>query len=188
VRQLIDAGVVEVEWGVFSLSIVNFEKDMSEFDPDRARGVNALRTAIQVRSTHDNSTMGLFYSALAHRIFDGLEKPDELATLEAALNDVDLDPMLAQEALGDISTWETLRDEHAALCADCKSFGVPTIQLDNGAGPSIFGPVISNEPADEKEAVELWEHVSWLTRYTNFSELKRDRLEQPDLAMFRQRA
>jgi hypothetical protein len=36
-------------------------------------------------------------------------------------------------------------------------------------------------PTDE-EAVELWRHVSWLVRYENFSELKRDRTLALDLA------
>jgi hypothetical protein len=35
------------------------------------------------------------------------------------------------------------------------------------------------------EAVELFRHVVWLTRYENFSELKRDRVELPDLASVR---
>jgi hypothetical protein len=179
---------VEVEWGVFSLSIVNFQKDIDEFDPDRGGGINALRTAIKVRQTHGNAAMGDFYSALGDRVFDGLEPLDELPTLEAALKDIDLDPTLASDALSDSSTWETLRSEHAELCSECKSFGVPTIKLDGGAGASIFGPVISNVPVSQEEAVELWEHVSWLTRYENFSELKRDRLIDPDLGIYRQRS
>jgi hypothetical protein len=182
---LADAGVVEVEWGVFSLSIVNFEKDLDEFDPVLGRGINALRTSIQVRETHGNNAMGDFYAALGHRIFDGREKPDEMTTLEGALGDVDLDPALAAQALADDSTWEMLKADHAALCAECQSFGVPTIKLDGGEGVSIFGPVISNEPESQEEAVELWEHVAWLTRYANFSEMKRDRLIQPDLALFK---
>lgn len=44
--------------------------------------------------------------------------------------------------------------------------------------------MISNVPADG-EAVELWRHVSWLARYGNFSELKRDRSIDPDLESFR---
>jgi hypothetical protein len=62
---------------------------------------------------------------------------------------------------------------------------VPTIRLDGGRGPAIFGPVISNPPADGAEAATLWEHVSWLVRYENFSELKRDRTVTPDLARVR---
>ena len=57
---------------------------------------------------------------------------------------------------------------------------MPTILLDGGAGPAIFGPVISELPGDE-DAVQLWEHVSWLARYENFAELKRGRISRPVL-------
>jgi hypothetical protein len=40
--------------------------------------------------------------------------------------------------------------------------------------------VIGELPSDE-DAVALWRHVSWLVRYGNFSEVKRDRLSLPDL-------
>ncbi len=62
---------------------------------------------------------------------------------------------------------------------------MPTIRLDGGRGPAIFGPVISNPCADDAEATTLWEHVTWLVRYENFSELKRDRTVMPDLARVR---
>ena len=76
-------------------------------------------------------------------------------------------------------------DEHQALVRDTRSFGVPTIRLDGGYGAAIFGPVISNPPASDEEAVDLWTHVSWLARYENFSELKRDRTIDPDLNYWR---
>ena len=60
------------------------------------------------------------------------------------------------------------------------AFGVPTIVLDDGTGPAIFGPVVSELPSDE-DTVSLWQHLSWLTRYTNFAELKRGRAVPPDL-------
>ena len=40
--------------------------------------------------------------------------------------------------------------------------------------------MISDLPSDE-EALDLWRHVSWLARYENFAELKRDRIKSPDL-------
>jgi hypothetical protein len=57
---------------------------------------------------------------------------------------------------------------------------VPTIVLEGGEGLAIFGPVISELPSDD-DGVELWKHVSWLARYENFSELKRDRTIKNDL-------
>jgi hypothetical protein len=65
------------------------------------------------------------------------------------------------------------------------SFGVPTIVLDGGEGPSIFGPVISRLPASDEEAVELFRHVVWLIRCRSFFELKRERTEPPDLEWIR---
>lgn len=61
---------------------------------------------------------------------------------------------------------------------------MPTIILDGGDGPAIFGPVVSEVPSDE-EAVELWRHVSWLVRYGSFAEVKRDRLAAPALESVR---
>ena len=58
------------------------------------------------------------------------------------------------------------------------------IALDAEDGPMIFGPVVSEPPADD-EAVGLWEHTAWLVRNSNFSELKRTHRPPPDLAMTR---
>jgi hypothetical protein len=75
--------------------------------------------------------------------------------------------------------------EHRELCDRTRSFGVPTVVLDGGDGPAIFGPVVSEVPDDDDTAVALWRHVSWLVRYENFAELDRDRLKAPDLESVR---
>lgn len=87
---------------------------------------------------------------------------------------------LVDRALADESTWQAVVKDHSFLVERTRSFGVPTIVLDGGDGPAIFGPVISELPSDE-EAIELWRHVSWLARYENFSELKRGRSVPVDL-------
>ncbi len=63
---------------------------------------------------------------------------------------------------------------------------MPTIVLDGGEGPAIFGPVITEPPANDADAVELFRHVVWLARYPGFAELKRDRDALPDLESVRQ--
>jgi hypothetical protein len=63
---------------------------------------------------------------------------------------------------------------------ETKAFGVPTIRLDGGTGPALFGPVLSELPKDD-DAVELLEHFVWLARYENFSEFKRDRMVTLDV-------
>ena len=57
---------------------------------------------------------------------------------------------------------------------------MPTVVLDREDGPAIFGPVISRIP-DDADALELWDHVTWIIRNPNVYELKRIRSEQPDL-------
>lgn len=188
IRQIRDLGLVEVTWAFFSLSIVNWDGPIPEFDPTDARGVAALRTAVAVRDGFGNDALDRYYASLGHRIWDEVASPDDVTTIEGALGDAGLDADLCPQALEDHTTWETVLREHTELCDETRSFGVPTIRLDGGTGPAIFGPVISNPAASDEEAAELWTHVAWLTRSANFSELKRERTIEPDLERFRVRA
>jgi len=186
VRQIEDAGEVSVTWGLFSLAIVNWDKPMEEFDPERGVGVASLRTAVKAREVGGNEGIGAYYQAIGHRVFDLVESVNEIDTIKAAAVDAGFDASLVDDALADDSTWETLKSEHTILCDETRSFGVPTIRLEGGRGPALFGPVISNPPESIEEAVELWRHTRWLTAYDNFAELKRDRLP-PDLEAYKQR-
>jgi hypothetical protein len=122
-----------------------------------------------------------FYTALGKRIWEQSPPEQDMATaVRGALEEVGLDVEWCDEALSDPGTWEAVLDEHHALIERTRSFGVPTIVLDGGTGPAIFGPVISELPSDD-DALDLWRHVSWLARYGNFAELKRDRIKSPDL-------
>ena len=182
--------MVEVEWGVFSLAIVNFSGDAEQMDlddPIEARGVKALRTAVAVRDRFGNDAMARYYGAIGHRIFDGLQSAEEDATIAGALADAGLDEAVLTDALAEEATWTRLQEEHAWLTGSTRSFGVPTIQVDGPDGPATFGPVISNPPDSDADAVALWEHTAWLTRYENFSELKRERTVDPDLEAWRAR-
>ncbi len=188
VRQLERAGTVAVRWGTFCLELQNFDKPVEQFDVDRCISGPSLRTLVALRDQsgdHDgDSAAGRFYEAIGTRYFEG-EEGLGVDTVRAALTDAGLDEAWVDKAQADPSTWETVLAEHASLTSETRSFGVPTLRLDGGHGPAIFGPVISNPPADEAEATQLWEHVAWLARYDNFSELKRDRTVEPDLAYWR---
>lgn len=184
VRQLERLGVVRADWAVFSLAIVNAGTEKAEVK-GHARGSDALRTVIAVRQAAGRDAVGRFYAELGGRIHERGEDPAAEVTITGALTAAGLDPGLLGKALADDATWAAVEAEHTALVERTRSFGVPTIVLDGGEGPAIFGPVISEVPSDE-DAVELWHHVEWLTRYGPFSELKRDRTELPDLESVRQ--
>ncbi|MPZ73374.1 MAG: hypothetical protein GEU74_09105 [Nitriliruptorales bacterium] len=112
------------------------------------------------------------------------EEPDDPTVIQHALEEAGVPQATLDKAVGDDTTWERVVTEHRALVERTRSFGVPTIVLDDGDGAAIFGPVISEVPTDD-DAVRLWHHVSWLARYDNFSELKRERSVQPHLESVR---
>ncbi|MEX2658640.1 MAG: DsbA family protein [Acidimicrobiales bacterium] len=185
-HRLEERGVIELEWGVFSLELQNAGKEPEELAAAHARSARALRTAIAVRDSAGHPAAGAFYKAIGERVHERGEPLEDPATVEAALADAGLDPSLCEKAWADESTAERVASEHRELCERTRSFGVPTIVLDGGDGPAIFGPVITDVP-DDDDAEELWRHVSWLIRHDSFAELKRDRLSSPDLESVRRR-
>ena len=179
-RRLEELGLLELDWGVFSLEVVNLPEDD---DPRQleARAAPALRTAIVIRDRAGSRAIGPFYAALGRRIWEEPPPPDDMATaVKAALVEAGLGESWCDDALADPGSWDDVLAEHGELRERTGSFGVPTLVLDGGRGLAMFGPVISELPDDE-DARTLWDHAHWLTRYGNFSELKRHRLAPPDL-------
>ena len=185
VRRLAELGEVTVEWGLFSLELANAGSEESRAKGHR-RSEPSLRTAVVIRDSEGSEALGRFYAAIGAAVHERGEAVDDPAVIRSALEEAGLPEALLDKAMGDDQTWLRVVEQHTALVQRTASFGVPTIVLDGGQGPAIFGPVISNPPANDPEAVELWRHVSWLTRYENFSELKRDRVIDPDLESVRQ--
>jgi predicted DsbA family dithiol-disulfide isomerase len=180
IRRLDELGTIEADWGVFSLEVVNAAEGTDVEAIDAISGP-VLRTAILIRDRDGSKAIGPFYKAVGKRIWEQAPPMTDMAEASReALEEIGLDPGLVDEALADPSTWTAVLKEHRELIEVNKSFGVPTIVLDGGSGPAIFGPVIAEMPNDD-DAVALWEHVSWLTRYSDFSELKRSRSTSPDL-------
>jgi hypothetical protein len=178
-RRLETLGAVRISWRVFSLMVVNQRGD-GAVDPLAGSGL-ALRTAVAVRDRHGNDAMGAFFAALGDSVHLERRAADRLETVEEALRVAGLDPAIAAGAAADPATWEAVLAEHGRVAERNHAFGVPTIVLDGGEGPEVFGPVISDLPQDDAEAVELWRHVSWLMRNPSFFELKRARERRPNL-------
>lgn len=178
--RLEELGRIELRWGVFCLELNNFDGPHDDFDQDRSKSAPALRTAVAVREAEGHAACGRFYAALGRRYFFELEDLSQPSVLKAALGDANLDTGLFDQAIGDFGTWKQVRADHERLVDETGGFGVPTLRLDAGEGPSMFGPVISEPPPDD-EALELLEHTLWLMRNANFHELKGGRTVYPDL-------
>jgi len=184
-RRVAALGEVDLSWGLFSLQLQNAGREPEQMAEAHARSALALRTAVAVRDDAGNDAVGAFYGALGARVHEHGEPLQDAATVTAALDDAGLDPALADQAAHDDEYAERVAAEHRSLVEGTRSFGVPTIVLEDGQGPAIFGPVISEPPADDAEALELFRHVVWLARNENFAELKRDRRHWPDLESVR---
>lgn len=182
-KRLEALGEITLDWGVFSLEVLNIEEGR---DPMELldKGSPALRTAVVIADEHGSAAIGPFYTALGERTFERAEPLGEepVEQVRAALEASGLDPGLVDKALGDDTTWRRVVDRTAELHERVGDVGVPTIVLDGGDGPAIFGPVIVEQPTDD-DAVELWRHTEWLTRYGNFAELKRKRSGPPSLPL-----
>jgi len=171
-RRLGELGVVDVEWRVFSLAIINDGvKGRAAADTGSAP---SLRTAIAVRNAHGNAAVGAFYKALSDAHHQRGLRVDDPGVIEAALRDAGIEPEVLGRALDDPSTWEAVQAEHDQAVSVDKAFGVPTIVLDGGAGPQFFGPIINDVP-DDVGAVSLWQHFAWMARNPNVAEIKRER-------------
>jgi hypothetical protein len=180
VHQLVELGEVEVsDWRVLSLELINGGAETIEAAAGY-RAAAALRTAVAVRQTYGADAVGRFYNSLDLRIWERSEDIRDPEVVRGALEEAGMDSSQYDAALADAATWDAVVAEHHDVVDRFGAFGVPTIALDGGAGPGIFGPVISRVPPDT-EAIELWRHVVWLVRSDNFWELKRDRSVDPDL-------
>jgi len=172
--------VVKLNWSVFCLELNRFEGEHENFDPETSRSAPALRTSVVVREGEGQAACGRFYAAIGRRYFFELEDLSQRGVIRAALEDADLDATLCDKALSDRSTWVSVLQEHERVADEAGVFGVPSLRLHDGQGPSMFGPVIKEVPPDD-EALELLTHVLWLMRSSNFYELKSGRAELPDL-------
>jgi predicted DsbA family dithiol-disulfide isomerase len=173
-------GEMELTWSVFSLELNRFNGEDREFDPGRSMSAAALRTSVMVRETEGEAACGRFYAAIGHRYFYLLEDLAQEDTIQNALGDCGLSRDLYVAAMDDSTTWDLVVTEHERVVEEVGAFGVPTLRLDGGRGPGMFGPVIQEVPSDEY-ARDLLRHVVWLMRNSNFYELKRGRTGYPDL-------
>ncbi|MGH2629063.1 MAG: hypothetical protein ACRDHI_00695, partial [Actinomycetota bacterium] len=78
-------------------------------------------------------------------------------------------PGLLDRALADPALGEDVIEEYERA-RELDAFGVPTLQL--GDGPVMYGPIMPVAPNGD-EALEWWQHVSWLLGRDDVYELKR---------------
>ena len=182
VRRLAELGEVELSWGLYCLELANLPADGDVAGLGvTARSATALRTAAAIGRRGGNADIGRFYRALGKRVWETADPAsDRDEAVRASAEETGHPRSALDDAMADPSTWDDVVAQHRALVEEKGGIGVPTLVLDGGDGPAIFGPVMSHLPDDE-EAVRVWHHVRWLARQDDFYELKTHRPFQPDV-------
>jgi 2-hydroxychromene-2-carboxylate isomerase len=171
---------IEIDWRLFSLGVANLpEGELVPVGPV-GRGGDALQLLALARRIGGNSAVARLYTAMGTAAHVRHEKLVEAEVLERAWEEAELDPASRETAMADPTLWQDVLGDHQAAVAACQAFGVPTLILDGGKGPGIFGPVITEVPSDE-ESGELLKDVLRAVRRSYFFELKRDREGHPPM-------
>ncbi|MGH7641392.1 MAG: DsbA family protein [Candidatus Dormibacteria bacterium] len=172
--RLEELGQLSVEWRLFSLGVANAsEADLAADTPVGHSGA-ALAALALARRLGGNPALLRLYTAMgdaAHQRHQDLADP---AVLDHAWAQAGQEPRDLAGAAGDPSLWASVLADHRLATRSCQAFGVPTLILDGGSGPGIFGPIITEVPSDE-ECVALLSDVVRMMRRPFLMELKRDR-------------
>ncbi len=167
---------VRVSWALFSLAEIN-KDDPAVAARQRAASGRALQLLALARETGGQPAIGRLFTALGEARHSRGEPLDDDGVLAAALAEAALGADLLARADREADRlWSVVLVDHTAAVERCGAFGVPTLILDAGQGPGMFGPVISPVP-DEAESVELFRDVVRCLRRPYLFEMKRERGE-----------
>ena len=152
IRRLTELGEIRPTWSLYCLELANLKEGQDPVEMGTtARSATALRTAAAIQlATGSSDGVGAFYEALGDRVWLTSEPAADRdqAVRESAV-EAGFDAELLDKAMADPRTWEEVMRQHYWLADTRHGIGVPSVVLDGGSGPEIFGPVLSHLPTDE---------------------------------------
>ncbi|HEU4348486.1 MAG TPA: disulfide bond formation protein DsbA [Actinoplanes sp.] len=168
---------LDVRFHVMSLSVLNSGRDLPEdYQQLMERGWGPVRVCIAAAETAGPQVLRDLYTALGTRIH--LQKHELDETLyRAALEDVGLDPALADAATSDRWDDALVASHNAGMKPVGTDVGTPVIHAPGpvaGQTVAFFGPVVTPSPKGDA-AGRLWDGVVLVAGTPGFYELKRSR-------------
>jgi 2-hydroxychromene-2-carboxylate isomerase len=179
--RLEELGAIELDWRFFSLGIVNLKPGEADGPQPVGYSGPALQMLALARRQGGKELVAKLYTELGRLIHhEGrrLSEDQGPAVIEAAMTAAGMDPADRAAHATDHDLWQTVVADHRSAVLSCEAFGVPTLILDGGRGPSLFGPVVTAVP-DDDEALELLQDVVRMARRPYLLELKREREGHP---------
>lgn len=183
-----------VDWRFISLRLLNSHIDYEshfppEYEEGHTAGLKLLRVCAAARAAHGRDVIGPLYEVMGSSIFD-VDPPADLAAARSGwtsadrvaqeLEAVGLPAELATALNEDSFDAEIQAETDDARSRTGRDVGTPIMHFEPPDGVAFFGPVISRLPPPDL-AVELWDHVIALARFSGFSEMKRSLREVPQL-------
>lgn len=192
IRRVAELRNLSVGWRFISLHVLH------EDDPDapqaaidaRYRGFQFHRVLDAVRQSHGNDAVGRLFAAWGNEFW---YREPGMTMVDIALS-IDIAALLASEGLpvslaaaADDNSHDTVIRAETSLAFERagRDVGTPVITYGVG-GQSFFGPVISSVPSDA-DSLALFDAINTLTKFTDFSELKRTKRPRIDLPTLRKR-
>ena len=155
-----------------SLEVVN-RKEVVTLDFQNEGSWAAERTLALARRLGGNDAMERLLKTLGAAQHGRREIIRDIAIIQSAVKQADLDPGFVEAALADENTIRDVLAYHEEAVRRYRAFGVPTIAM-QGSDVGFYGPIIQYVPRGE-EAGEMWDHIEWALRQPNLFGLKRDR-------------
>ncbi len=169
IREVRDAGVVDVTWRFFSLEEVNRQEGKKHpWEREWSYGWSMMRVGALLRRI-DPALLDAWYLAAGTALHVDGKKPHRPEVAKHLLTTLGLDPALVDAAMADPTTHDDVRAEHEKVIA-AGGFGVPTIFFDDD--DCIFGPVVMDPPTGD-DALALWDLVLMWRRFPHLYEIQR---------------
>jgi len=172
IREARNVRPIDITWRFFSLEVVNRKEGVTP-DVQHDGSWAAERTLALARRLGGNAAVERLYMTLGAAQHGRRESIKDIAVIEAAVKQADLDPGIVEAALSDESTIKEVLSDHEEAVRRYRAFGVPTIAIE-GSEVGFYGPIIQFVPRGE-DAGEIWDHLEWALHQPNLFELKRDR-------------
>ena len=167
IRAVRDELGIEINWRFFSLEEVNrAEGKKHPWEREWSYGWSLLRIGALLRRTSMDD-LDRWYEVAGRTLHEEGQRPHRPDVARHLLADLGLDPDLVDQALGDETTHDDVKADHARVIA-AGGYGVPTLFFGDHC---LFGPVLVDPPTGDA-AVRLWRAVTAWLEFPDLFELQ----------------
>jgi 2-hydroxychromene-2-carboxylate isomerase len=184
---------LSVRWRFISLRLLNeghYDEKPAGYPAAHQRGLEMLRVAAAAQAHAGADVLGDVYDAFGGAVWRA-DPPDDMSAdveggfdavlahsasagnVESLLDGLGLPTRLAAAAQDPSYDAVIRADTEEALARVGGNIGTPVLSYSPPDGPAFFGPVISEAPESDEDAVALWDAVTTLAHWPGFAELKR---------------